>query len=62
MKPTSSNTSRQMLTSLAQRLSLARILESSMGAGVMTADYKRSARQAGWSAQQLVTLSNAMVL
>lgn len=62
MKPTASNTSRQMLTVLAQRLSLAKILESAVGAGVMTENYKRSARKAGWISEQLVAMSNAQVL
>ena len=60
MKPTASNTSRQMLTQLAQRLSLAKTLESAFGAGIMTADYKRSARQSGWTTEQLIAMSEAM--
>lgn len=60
MKAIASNTSRQMLREIAQRLSLARILEGSLGAGVMTVDYKRAARQPGWTAEQLVVMSNAL--
>lgn len=62
MKPTASNTSRQMLTQLAQRLSLARTLESALGAGIMTADYQLSTRPAGWTSAQLIAMSKANAL
>ncbi|PZO47033.1 MAG: hypothetical protein DCF15_19530 [Phormidesmis priestleyi] len=59
MKATASNTSRQMLTQIAQRLSYARTFESTFGAGIMTADYKQQARQAGWTSDQLIAMSKA---
>ena len=59
MKPTASNTSRQALTALANRLHLARTHESAYGAGIMTADYKRKAHKTGWTTEQLLAMSAA---
>ena len=59
MKATASNTSRQMLTQLAQRLSLAKTFESTFGAGIMTAGYKRQTHLAGWTTDQLIAMSKA---
>ncbi|NJM97179.1 MAG: hypothetical protein HC800_08350 [Phormidesmis sp. RL_2_1] len=62
MKPTASNTSRQTLSQLAQRLNLGITLEETYGSGVLRADYKRAARSAGWSAPQLLAMSAAKSL
>ena len=62
MKATASNTSRQMPIQIAQRLSMARAFECTLGAGIMTANYKRPAGQLGWTTEQLVTMSKAIGL
>ncbi len=43
MKATASNTSNRLMTQLAQRLNLGRILEGTYGTGAMTAGYQREA-------------------
>ena len=59
MKATASNTSRYTFTQLCQRLSLGRILGDTFGNGAMTGDYKQKATKPGWTAEQLVALSEA---
>ena len=45
------------ITQLAHRLNLGRVLEGAYGMGAMTAGYKREAKKAGWTTDQLVTMS-----
>ena len=59
MKSTASNISERRMTQLAQRLSLGRIMEGSFGSGEMTASYRHNRRKAGWTAEQLITMSTA---
>ncbi|MEO0805508.1 MAG: hypothetical protein AAFY33_04300 [Cyanobacteria bacterium J06643_4] len=59
MKTTTANNSVYTIAQLAQRLNLGRVLEGAYGAGVMTAGYKRTAKKAGWSTDQLLTMSAA---
>ncbi|MGB3300328.1 MAG: hypothetical protein WBA76_18855 [Phormidesmis sp.] len=59
MKSTASHTSYQAIVNLAHRLHLARTQESAYGAGIMTADYKRKDRKAGWTTEQLLAMSAA---
>lgn len=59
MKTTTATNSAYIIAQLAQRLNLGRILEGAYGAGTMTADYKREAKKASWTAEQLLTMSAA---
>ncbi len=59
MKATPSIQSAYTLTQLAHRLNLGKVLEGSYGAGTMTASYKREAKKAGWTTDQLLTMSAA---
>mgnify|MGYP001038399534 CR=1 FL=1 len=59
MKATASNTSNRLMTQLAQRLNLGRILEGTYGTGAMTAGYQREARKASWTTEQLLAMSAA---
>jgi len=47
------------ITQLAQRLNLGKVLEGTYGAGAMTEGYKRAAKKASWTTDQLLTLSAA---
>lgn len=62
MKNTASNTSRHAFNRLSYLVTLGKTLEGAYGAGVMTADYKREAPKAGWTAQQLMAMSVAKSL
>jgi len=59
MKATTANNSAYTITQLAQRLNLGRVFEGTYGAGTMTEGYKREAKKAGWTADQLLTMSAA---
>ena len=59
MKTSTANNFTRTITELAQRLSLGRIMEGAYGAGAMTEGYKREANKAGWSTEQLLTMSTA---
>jgi len=62
MKTTTTTHSAYLIAQLAQRLNLGRILEGAYGAGVMTAGYKRAAKKAGWTKDQLLRMSAAKSL
>ena len=57
MKATASIQSAYTITRLAHRLNLGRVLEGTYGVGAMTAGYKREAKKAGWTTDQLLTMS-----
>lgn len=59
MKTTTTINSAYTLTQLAQRLNLGKVLEGAYGAGAMTEGYKQEAEKAGWTTDQLLTLSAA---
>ncbi len=59
MKATTCNASAYTIAQLAQRLNLGKILEGTYGAGVMTANYQRASKKAGWTTEQLLTMSAA---
>ncbi|MGB3769398.1 MAG: hypothetical protein WA947_22800 [Phormidesmis sp.] len=59
MKATASSTSNRLMTQLAQRLNLGRILEGTYGTGVMTAGYRREAPKTSWTTEQLLAMSAA---
>ncbi|PZO13449.1 MAG: hypothetical protein DCF25_16140 [Leptolyngbya foveolarum] len=59
MKVIASNTSSRLMTQLAQRLNLGRILEGTFGTGAMTAGYKRATPKTGWTTEQLLAMSAA---
>lgn len=59
MKATVSNTHNSLITQLAQRLNLARILEGTYGTGAMTAGYKRETPKTSWTTEQLLAMSAA---
>lgn len=59
MKAITHTQSAYTLTQLAHRLHLSRVLEGSYGAGIMTAGYKRAAKKAGWTTEQLSKMSAA---
>lgn len=59
MKTTTTTHSAYTIAQLAQRLNLGRVLEGAYGAGAMTADYKREVKKAGWTTDQLLTMSAA---
>lgn len=57
MKTITHTQSAYTITQLAHRLNLGRVLEGAYGMGTMTAGYKREAKKAGWTTDQLVTMS-----
>lgn len=59
MKTTTATNSAYTIAQLAQRLNLGRVLEGAYGAGTMTAGYKREAKKAVWTTDQLLTMSAA---
>ena len=59
MKATASNSSSRLITELAQRLNLGRVLEGTYGIGALSAGYKRAARKSGWTTEQLLAMSAA---
>ena len=59
MKANTANNSAYTITQLAHRLSMGRAFEGTYGAGVMTENYKRATKKAGWSTNQLLTMSAA---
>ncbi|MEL6555044.1 MAG: hypothetical protein AAFQ63_16495 [Cyanobacteria bacterium J06621_11] len=59
MKTTTANNSAYTIAQLAQRLNLGRVFEGTYGAGAMTEGYKREAKKADWTTNQLLTMSAA---
>ena len=59
MKLTVSNSSRQATTDLSHLLRLATVLESAYGAGVIKKSHKQDMSEAGWTTQQLLSMSSA---
>ena len=59
MKPFASNLSRRDFSQLIRAFDLAKTLEGTYGAGIMTSDYRRVPKETGWTTQQLLTLSSA---
>ena len=58
MKIAASNTTYSVISQLAQRLNLGRILEGTYGAGVMGNDSQKT-QKAGWTTEQLLAMSAA---
>lgn len=59
MKATTAHPSAYTIAQISQRLSLGRILEGTYGVGAMTEGYKREAKKAGWTTEQLLAMSAA---
>lgn len=59
MKLSAANLSVRDFFQLVRAFNLGKTLEATYGAGAMTADYRRAPKPAGWTLQQLLTLSTA---